>query len=467
MAYVRQHGNQLAIVSGERDKETGNVQQHILFTLYSKEEALAAIGKDDERDHHLFRNLLQRTYPTTKFDWDKIEQTISEKLEILPDKCDQRKQDLSKEFEKALTNFARKLILADPYDVTSAKDILVSQKENLIALREIIDRRLRDADIDFSSNPPYREDTHNWRYLMRGSEVPNGIEEWAERFHEELQYDKAKGIFNLLVKSFDNYAEGHNYLGLIALAQNNSEEAIEHFEKTTAVGRNLFPKATPKSDYWLDLSTRPYMRGLSNLVLALTTAGQYDKAITICNRLEKECGDRATANAYRATCYLNIGDWEKAATFAKEDENGFVGPLALFELGNQQKALSAFLQDSIQSPHTVRMLLQMPKPKPTDLIAVEDHNSGIYLKAQLAGYFKIQPLATRRFFKDLAKNSIFIDILKKVDEHSKKHMSHLPQEQHHENFTQWYSMKEKTYSTTQAKAILKSMNAGVYLTSTQ
>ncbi len=461
MAYVRQHGNQLAIVSGERDKETGNVQQHILFTLYSKEEAMAAIGKDDERDHHLFHNLLQRTYPTIKFDWDKIEQTINEKLDILPDKCDQRKQDLSKEFEKTLTNFARKLILADPYDVTSAKDVLVSQRENLIALREIIDRRLKDADIDFSSNPPFREDTHNWRYLLRGSQVPNGIEEWAERFHEELQYDKAKRIFTLLVKSFDNYAEGHNYLGLIALAQKNSKEAIEHFEKTTAVGRNLFPKATPKSDYWLDLSTRPYMRGLSNLVLALTTAGQYEKAITICDRLEKECGDTATANAYRASCYLNIGEWEKAAAFAAKAQDSFVGSFALFELGNQQKALSAFLQDAIASPHIARILLQMPKPKPTNFIAVDDHNSGVYLKDQLAGYFKIQSLPTRKFFKDLSRNTIFIDILNKVDEHADKHMSRLPQEQHHENFTQWHSMKEKTYSTNQAKAILKSMKVPV------
>lgn len=457
MAYVRQHGNQLAIVSGERDKETGNVQQHILFTLYSKEEALAAIGKDDGRDHYLFQNLLQRTYPTIKFDWDKIDQAISDKLDILPDKCDQRKQDLSKEFEKALTNFARKLVLADPYDVTSAKDVLVSQKTNLIALREIIDRRLRDSDIDFSTNPPYREDTHNWRYLMRGTDVPNGIEEWAERLYEELQYDKAKAIFNLLVKSFDNYAEGHNYLGLIALAEKKHEEAAEHFERTVAVGRNLFPKTTPKSDYWTSLSTRPYMRGMSNLALALTAAGQYEKAITVCNKLEKECGDRSSAKAYRATCYLNTGDWEKAATFAKEDANGFVGPLALFELGNQQKALSAFLQDAIESPHSARMLLQMPKPKPTGFMAVEDHNSGIYLKDQLAGYFKIQPLATRRFFKELSKNTIFIDILKKVDEHIKQHSSQLPQQQHHENFTQWHSMREKTYSTNQAKAILKSM----------
>ena len=45
MAYVRRRGNQLAIVQGERDPQTRKVQQRILFTLYSKPEALEALGK--------------------------------------------------------------------------------------------------------------------------------------------------------------------------------------------------------------------------------------------------------------------------------------------------------------------------------------------------------------------------------------------------------------------------------------
>ncbi len=35
MAYVRQRGNQLAIVHGVRDPETKKVEQQILFTIYS------------------------------------------------------------------------------------------------------------------------------------------------------------------------------------------------------------------------------------------------------------------------------------------------------------------------------------------------------------------------------------------------------------------------------------------------
>lgn len=48
MAYVRARGDQLTIVQGEREPETGKVEQRILFTLYSKAEALEALDRGDE-----------------------------------------------------------------------------------------------------------------------------------------------------------------------------------------------------------------------------------------------------------------------------------------------------------------------------------------------------------------------------------------------------------------------------------
>ena len=44
MAYVRRRGNQVAVVHGEREPNTRAVQQQILFTLYSRPEALEALG---------------------------------------------------------------------------------------------------------------------------------------------------------------------------------------------------------------------------------------------------------------------------------------------------------------------------------------------------------------------------------------------------------------------------------------
>ena len=67
MAYVRARGNQLAIVHGEREPETGKVEQRILFTLYSKAEALEALGCRGEATSERFRYLLERGHPDVKF----------------------------------------------------------------------------------------------------------------------------------------------------------------------------------------------------------------------------------------------------------------------------------------------------------------------------------------------------------------------------------------------------------------
>ena len=152
---------------------------------------------------------LDKLSSVLSFDWTEIKKGIDEKLDILPDKYEKRDEDQSKEFETALTAFARKLVLADPFEVDAAREILNSQTEMLLALKDIIDERLAGAAL-MKNKPVVKEDRYCWRYVLRGTEVPNGIEEWAEHFYHNLEYDKARAIFELLVKSFDNYAEGYN-----------------------------------------------------------------------------------------------------------------------------------------------------------------------------------------------------------------------------------------------------------------
>ena len=50
MAYIRRRGNQLLLVHGTRDKNTQKVYQEILFTIYSKREARAILGKKENLD---------------------------------------------------------------------------------------------------------------------------------------------------------------------------------------------------------------------------------------------------------------------------------------------------------------------------------------------------------------------------------------------------------------------------------
>jgi len=458
MAYVRQHGNQIAIVSGDRDKETGKVHQRVLFTLYAKDEAMAALGLGQDDRKHFFQNLMRQAYPSCTFDWEKINSAIALKIDALPEKYEGRMVECSKDFSRSITAIARNLVLADPYLNPSAKDILKSQEHSLIALRKLIDHSLSSIDFyekheeetEFDS-----KDSFHWRYLFRGSEVPPGIEEWAAEFYQKQEYTVAEDIFELLVASFENYAEGYNYLGLIALEQRQYKRAVAHFEKTVAIGRNLFPRNLPKRDYWVDHSTRPFMRGMMNLILALTSDGEYQKALTTCTRLEKECGDQPTANAYRATLYLNLGQWDKALYYASSNGD-FVRAFALLETGSQQEALESFLLNAVESPHTARLLLDMKKPKPENISAVEDHNAGVALVSQLQGYFNLQSAAARSFLGALAKQPAFVDVLKKVDQHTHNHFNG-PRDKHTENFEEWHGMREKTYVQALAKRLKASI----------
>lgn len=455
--YVRKHGNQIAIVSDDRDKETGKVQEQVLFTFYSKDEAMAALGLDQDDRKHLFQNLMHQAYPSCSFDWEKINSQIAQKMDTLPEKFEQRTVESSKDFSRSIISIARHLVLADPYLTPSAKKVLKSQETALMALRELIDHSLslinfydkHDQETDFD-----RRDNFHWRYLLRGCEVPSDLEEWAEGLYLKQEYPRAEAIFELLVASFDNYAEGYNYLGLIALEQQQYKKAIAHFEKTVAIGRNLFPRNLPKKDYWLDHSTRPFMRGMMNLVLALTSDRQYQKALTICSTLQKECGDKHTANEYRATIYLNLGDWDKTLSYASS-EGDFVRAFALLENGYKQKALESFLLNAVESPHTARLLLCMNKPKPENFSAGQDHNAGVHLVAQLQGYFQLQSAVARNFLGALAKQPAFVDLLKKIDEHTHNH-SNGPRDKHDENFKQWHALREKTYVQELAKKLIES-----------
>ena len=109
----------MAIVHGEREPNTGAVQQRILFTLYSKPEALEALGRGTKGGGAGFRRLLEEQYPDLEFNWKKIRRGIEEHVGVLPDQYEYRSQRLRARFRDDLCAFARQLIVADPQDLQS------------------------------------------------------------------------------------------------------------------------------------------------------------------------------------------------------------------------------------------------------------------------------------------------------------------------------------------------------------
>jgi hypothetical protein len=109
------------------------------------------------------------------------------------------------------------------------------------------------------------------------------VEELAAGLWEKRDLDRAEAAFRLMVDCFEGYAEGHNYLGLIALERDGLDEAIDRFRRTAELGRRLFPRRIARADYWRDIETQPYMRGLRNS-LALNRAGRWEEALAVCDR---------------------------------------------------------------------------------------------------------------------------------------------------------------------------------------
>ena len=415
MAYVRRRGNQLAIVHGEREPGTGQVQQRVLFIISSKEEALEILGRAEQPSRVHFEGLFQNQFPDIKVNWKKIRQGIEENLDAIPDRHEYRSERQRGRFREDLCAFTRQLILADPQDLVSSARLIQEQRHELEYLADLIRWRLKLREQ--KENEWNGDNRFSWRFALQGRRVPPDTEEQAAGFYERGEYEKADAIFRLLIDCFPNYAEGHNYLGLIAYEQRHLEQATGHFEKTVELGRKLFPARIGKKRFWSDHSTRPYMRGLRNLTLTLNGAARFDEALALCDRLETECGDDFSAGYYRAAISLNTGMWAQAAESSKrsggdlDPSSGFVEAFALFELGRLEEALPAFLHAALNFPRAARALCGRRTAAAKSNDEAEDHNTGLTLQWNLHAYLKNQPRAAKTFFQGLVLDPRVAELL--------------------------------------------------------
>ena len=409
MPYIRRRGSQLVLAHGEREPGTGKVQQRILFTLYSRPEALEAIGRGSADGRGQFRALIENAHPNLRFDWKEVERAVAENLDALPEAYEYRSTRLLSRFRADLCAFAKQLIVADPNSLLSAGLTIDAHRAELGFLVELIDRRLRAPR---PKPAKYNEDNPwFWRSSLRGHDVPPDVEELAAEHYARQEYEKAEVIFRLLVDAFDDYAEGHNYLGLIAYDRARLPEAVAHFRKTIEVGRKLLPKRVARSSWWTNLDTRPYMRGLRNLALALNESEEYAEALEVCDRLESECADAISANALRAPVLLTTGRWlaaAKAATYGSEldPSQSLIAALALQESEQRDAALASFLHGALNKPRAARILMGLRATRPVNGIEGRDHNTGVHLVRSLKPYLARGRGAVAFFARLLKDNRI-------------------------------------------------------------
>lgn len=425
MAYVRTHGNQVAIVHGERDPESGKVQQRVLFTLYSRPEALAVLGRSpDGEDNRLnFEGLLELKHPAIRFDWKRIRVGIEERLEQLPEIYPYRPGEFLGRFREDLCTFTRQLELADPQTMYSAAELLQEQRYELEHLRDLIDWRLRLCD---QQEGKWNTDNRFfWRHRLRSEQVPYGLMEKMGGLWERGEHERLGALARFFLECFDDYADGHHYLGLIELDREDPQRAIEHFERAVAAGRRLFPKRMAKKHFWTDTDTRPYMRALRSLTIAKMRTGALDGALALCARLERECGDDEAAAAFRCALYLLSGRWELALDRATHlvgiwPEQAFHAAFASYELGRLDEARVWLLHGLLNRPHAGHILLGLRCPKPEDSFQADDHNTGVDLSRDLAAYLDGWDRSARAFFHGIARHEQIRSLLAELREVTKR-----------------------------------------------
>lgn len=316
MAFVRRKGNQLAVVHGVRDPETQQVEQRTLFTLYSKAEALAAVGEQAWQ----FRQILENDHPGLRFDFDRLTIEIRECLHHLPDLYSYQKERLEGGFRSALCGFAKELMVADPQMLVASARLLQANRYELTFLRDLIDWRLKTCDT--AENEWNQDNPFYWRTAGLRRNVPGDEWEKLSDLFANGQYDETEALARLLIECWPNFAEGFNYLGLVALERDDYVGATSHFDQAIQVGRTLFPKRIQKDLWWSDHDTRPYIRAITYKAQALNRAGDYPGAQVLCDRLEKECFQDITAATMRIPIYLNSQRWEEAKAAASYVRGG-------------------------------------------------------------------------------------------------------------------------------------------------
>ena len=414
MAYVRAKGNQVVIVHGERDPETKKVQQRVLFTLYSKREAEAAIGPKE----FWFRGLLEEESPTIRFNWKAIMGGIRENMEVLPDIYGYEKDRGEQQFRGSLVAFAKELLIADPQSLLSSARLIERHRHELEWLQDLIHWRLKATEQ--KGSPFNQDDPFHWRTMRNRRDVPPDCRERLSGHYERGEHEKAEALARLLIEAWPNFARGYNYLGLIARDRGDLPQALEFFETAKEVGRSLFPKRIRKDSYWVDLDTRPYIRALCHLVQTHNRLGNHEEALALCDHLNDECARDITAADLRVPVFLNAGLWEAATYSARHVLDTyptihFPLALALHEQGDERDALVSFLQGAIQFPRAARLLVGLKADEPIGMMEAKDWDHGQHLRLDLEGYLKGHR-KTLRHFREVLKHPEVVAVLEEAED---------------------------------------------------
>jgi len=413
MAYVRTKGNQVLLVHGVRNPDSGAVEQQTLFTFYTKAEIAAALGEHQK----LFRGLLDMEHQGLRLDWTTIDQGLREHIGDVPDDAPSRRNTVAVEFRCALVELTRVAWELDAYNSKGAWQVV---QDNRGAISLIIEqlKRLQSAkapdDHEFSRDSPSL-----WRQAARARSIPLAGWEQLDDLWDHCKYAEAESLAGLLAEAFPMFADGRNYLGLAAAERGDLQAALAHFKEAEAVGRKQFPRRIAKSRYWSDHDTRPFLRAIMHQVSIHNQLGQFHEALASCDRLARDYGQDMTANALSVPVLLNDRQWHEARRRAEGlseiyPENNLLAALAALELRDTAQARERFIRSALQLPATTALLLgvRLHKGMVED---ARDHNGGVALLRE-TGPYRATHGKSLKVFRELWSHPVVVQAVAEADE---------------------------------------------------
>ncbi|MDP7422553.1 MAG: tetratricopeptide repeat protein [bacterium] len=240
----------------------------------------------------------------------------------------------------------------------------------------------------------YGEDNEfYWRRRTLSQSVSPDMEETVAGYYERGEYKQLQTLCRMLTECFSDYPEGYNYLGLVALERENYAEAERHFKQCVDVANRNMPRGLKRGDYWNLTETRPYVRGLRNLVITYNLGHRFEQAIETAQILKKKCDDTISAAGLLAPVYLNTGQWKKALNSARYvcqiyPSEGYLAALALMELDRTDESRVYFLYGLLNNPWAAEYLLKGTMAEPQNYENARNYNTAIEIKQSLAPYLE-------------------------------------------------------------------------------
>jgi tetratricopeptide (TPR) repeat protein len=274
MSFVRRKRGQVLLVHNERDPASARVRQRELHRFTSPaelEEVLAPAGWAQ------WTRALAWRENELEFDWPAIRGRLSEELKAWSEAPSGAKHRRNQKIERLASELVAELA---PLSVAKVSDaaVVARVRPSLMALRDSINRLL-PSETKPANEPPAKEtpviQTTSAANRAADEAFDEGMEHWWSGDRRA-----AVKLFRRALELDPQHADAHNHLGIVSLEARKLKAAEQHF-RAAIDGSQRHLERDGKKVHWGFIENRPYLRGLSNLALALVEQKKWAEALAI------------------------------------------------------------------------------------------------------------------------------------------------------------------------------------------